>query len=97
MEVFRFASSIALDQLSALYPNVDAPFEDAVDVVNRLLPYHIFQQPRASLQATVTNAHGKGKAKASDVLIEIQGASSNKQDGYNSLRDMQRLNLLWIA
>ncbi|KZP34615.1 hypothetical protein FIBSPDRAFT_1035611 [Athelia psychrophila] len=68
----RFASSIALDQLSALYPNVDAPFEDAVDVVNRLLPYHIFQQPKTDLDAIIAGGQGKGKAKASDVEMENQ-------------------------
>ncbi|KAF7973713.1 hypothetical protein HWV62_14400 [Athelia sp. TMB] len=68
----RFASSIALDQLSALYPNVDAPFEDAVDVVNRLLPYHIFQQPQADLDAILKGREGKGKGKAGEAAVEIQ-------------------------
>lgn len=47
-----------------LYPDVDTPFEDQVDVVNRLLPYHIFQYPKHDLDI----ARGtKGKAKATEI------------------------------
>src|ERR1700730_10078981 len=71
----RFATSLALDQLSALYPNTDAPFEDDMDVVNRLLPYHIYQQPQEDLQAVVgeNSQKGKGKATDSNLAEEIEG------------------------
>jgi len=74
----RFATNLALDQLSALYPNTDTSFEDAVDVVNRLLPYHIFQHPRDDLDAVVigTIHKGKGKATDSDLADEIEGTKA---------------------
>ena len=55
--------------MAALYPNVEAPFENPFDVVNRLLPYHVFQYPKKGF---------KGKAKArvdniNDSLNEITG------------------------
>ena len=49
----------------ALYPDVDSPFQDERDIVNRLLPYHVFQLPR---QDPLLNK-GKGKAADYDSLI----------------------------
>ena len=51
-----------------LHPDVDSPFVDEMDVVNRLLPYHLFQQPKDDLETMVSR---KGKEKAID--DEIQG------------------------
>ncbi|OSD06779.1 hypothetical protein PYCCODRAFT_1430974 [Trametes coccinea BRFM310] len=66
----RVASRLAEDQRAALFPDVDTPFVDQVDVVKRLLPYHIFQQPKedldAMLQAGTLNPFGKGKRKATE-------------------------------
>lgn len=70
---YRFALSLAFDQLSALYPNTDAPFEDAVDVVNRLLPYHIFRHPQENLD---TAAKGKAKSINQEVVDEIEGTKN---------------------
>ena len=47
-----------------LYPDADTPFQDELDVVNRLLPYHIFQHPQQDL--TVLRG-GVGKNKETDV------------------------------
>jgi len=58
--------SLALDQHSALYPNTDVPFEDAVDVVKRLLPYHIFQHPQQDCDVVTEGKIHKGKGKATD-------------------------------
>ncbi|RXW25624.1 hypothetical protein EST38_g267 [Candolleomyces aberdarensis] len=59
----RFASRLAQDQAAVLNPDVDTPFQDQLDVVNRLLPYHIFQQPKEDLDSVI---YGKGKGKAVD-------------------------------
>ena len=67
---YRFALSLAFDQLSALYPNTDAPVEDAVDVVNRLLPYHIFRHPQD------TAVKGKAKSINQEVVDEIEGTKN---------------------
>ncbi|KAI0630267.1 hypothetical protein C8Q77DRAFT_1137268 [Trametes polyzona] len=70
----RVASRLAEDQRAALVPDVETPFEDEVDVVKRLLPYHIFQQPKEDLDAVLQSGSvhpsrkGKRKATAEDLL-----------------------------
>ncbi|KAL1939897.1 hypothetical protein VTO73DRAFT_9597 [Trametes versicolor] len=72
----RFASRLAEDQRAALAPDTDTPFADQVDVVNRLLPYHVFQQPREDLDAVLQSGSiypsrkGKRKATEEDLLRE---------------------------
>ena len=65
--VFRIALSLEADRIQVLYPDVDTPFEDELDAVNRLLPYHILQQPKEDLEV-ITNPKGKSK-----MAEEIQG------------------------
>lgn len=66
--------ALSADHLMALFPDVDTPFEDAVDVVNRLLPYHVFQHPQIDLDA-MRGIKGKAKATEADLLKEeIRGA-----------------------
>jgi hypothetical protein len=71
----RFATCIAADHVSALYPDIDTPFSDATDVVNRLLPYHVFQQPKEDLYFPGHNRKRRGKRKqvSADLLDEIEG------------------------
>ena len=45
---------------------------DAVDVLNRLLPYHVFQQPAEDLQY-ISKDKGKRKATDDDLRDEIRG------------------------
>ncbi|TFK54437.1 hypothetical protein OE88DRAFT_1733096 [Heliocybe sulcata] len=71
----KISALLAGDQLVTLYPEVDEPFVDADDALKRLLPYHIYQQPKEDLdyvaQAT-RRSKGKGKAKEeSDLREEI--------------------------
>ncbi|KAJ2918027.1 hypothetical protein MD484_g2405, partial [Candolleomyces efflorescens] len=66
----RFAARLAQDQAAVLSPDVDTPFQDQLDVVKRLLPYHIFQQPKEDLD-TVIYGKGKGKAVDYDLKKEI--------------------------
>ena len=54
-----------------IYPDVDTPFADEADVVERLLPYHVFQHPRQDLDALLKGGDkGKGKATEADLLRE---------------------------
>jgi Conserved region of unknown function on GLTSCR protein len=71
----RFASRLASDHSAVLSPNLDTPFSDVGDVVTRLLPYHVFQQPKEDLELLTTTRKGKGKGKATaeDLKIEISG------------------------
>jgi hypothetical protein len=69
----RVASRLTTDHISALFPDVDSPFRGIEDVVDRLLPYHVFQHPREDLLKV-----GKGKQKATETDIlrsELEGAS----------------------
>ncbi|CCM01109.1 uncharacterized protein FIBRA_03157 [Fibroporia radiculosa] len=76
----RVAERLAADHDSVLYPDVDAPFADAADVVKRLLPYHVFQHPQEDLagltsQRVFPSRKGKRKATEEDLLREdIAGA-----------------------
>jgi len=59
----RFKGRLAQDRAAILHPDVDSPFVDELDVINRLLPYHIFQQPKDDLNRSISES-GKGKEKA---------------------------------
>jgi hypothetical protein len=48
------------------FPDVDTPFQDTLDAVRRLLPYHVFQTPANDLRSVITDSCGKGKAKATE-------------------------------
>ncbi|KAG1808267.1 uncharacterized protein BJ212DRAFT_1384434 [Suillus subaureus] len=63
-----FASCLAADHAVVLNPDVDSPFVDAVDVVHRLLPFHVFQQPQEDLRTVTERRRAKGKGKAHDVI-----------------------------
>ncbi|KAF8345881.1 hypothetical protein F5887DRAFT_963926 [Amanita rubescens] len=67
----RLASHLASDQAAVLKPDIDTPFVDYRDVVNRLLPYHVFQQPQEDLANIVHDKKGKGKATENDLGAEI--------------------------
>lgn len=69
----RVASRLALDQPAVLNPDVDTPFTDHLDVVNRLLPYHVFQQPKEDLEYLLSGkGKGKGKGRQLDLQEEVQ-------------------------
>jgi hypothetical protein len=59
----RFKGRLAQDRAAVLHPDVDSPFVDELDVINRLLPYHILQQPKDDLKRSIPE-FGKGKEKA---------------------------------
>ena len=80
--LFSIAARLAEDQRAALFPDTDTPFEDEFDVVKRLLPFHIFQQPKEDLETLLRHGHlnhskkGKRKATEEDLLREeIAGTS----------------------
>lgn len=54
-----------------LKPDTDTPFENIEDVVSRLLPYHILQQPQEDLERMI--GKWKGKRKATNLESEIEG------------------------
>lgn len=68
----RLASRLLHDQSMVLHPDVDSPFADQLDVIRRLLPYHLFQYPKEDLDA-ITAGKGKEKAVEQDWREEIRG------------------------
>lgn len=69
------------------FPDFDTPFEDAPDVVRRLLPYHIFQHPANDLNSIIADPTGKGKAKATGQdLMREEIAGANFFSGNLSIR-----------
>ena len=60
----RVAALLEADHLSVAFPDVDTPFDDTEDVIRRLLPYHVLQQPAKDLQEVIFGPSGKGKARA---------------------------------
>jgi hypothetical protein len=68
----RLTSRLVHDQSMVLHPDIDSPFVDQLDVVRRLLPYHLFQHPREDLDA-ITTGKGKEKAAEQDWREEIRG------------------------
>ncbi|KAH7909321.1 hypothetical protein BJ138DRAFT_1089668 [Hygrophoropsis aurantiaca] len=66
-----FTTCLTADQVAVLYPDVDTPFTDIFDAVNRLLPYHILQQPEEDLDNITRSKSPKGKEKASPLQNEI--------------------------
>ncbi|KAJ7497358.1 hypothetical protein FB451DRAFT_1211151 [Mycena latifolia] len=61
----RVAARLALDHAAVIHPDTETAFSDSIDVVNRLLPYHVFHQPTEDVDR-------KGKRKADDLLTEIE-------------------------
>lgn len=75
----RIAERIAADQTAALRPDTESPFRDAKDVVQRLLPYHIFQHPAEDLAQLVHGGSRKGKRKATEEdLLREEIAGSHR-------------------
>ncbi|KAK7053324.1 hypothetical protein VNI00_003950 [Paramarasmius palmivorus] len=66
----RFASKLAEDHTAVLNPDVDSAFTDTLDVVKRLLPYHIYLNPNEDLETIVLDR--KGKSKADELRNENQ-------------------------
>ncbi|KAF9643359.1 hypothetical protein BDM02DRAFT_3191772 [Thelephora ganbajun] len=70
----RVASLLAADHLSVMFPDVNTSFADIEDVIRRLLPYHVLQQPAKDLQEVIYDPSGKGKARAvSKNEVDIEG------------------------
>jgi Conserved region of unknown function on GLTSCR protein len=69
----RVAARLTSDHISVLFPDVDTPFRNIDDVIDRLLPYHVFQHPKEDL---LKAAKGKGKATETEILQnELAGMS----------------------
>lgn len=73
-DYYRVASLLAADHLSVIFPDVDTPFTDTEDVIRRLLPYHVLQQPAKDLLEVTLDPSGKGKARAvGENGVDIEG------------------------
>ncbi|KAI0704989.1 hypothetical protein C8T65DRAFT_653335 [Cerioporus squamosus] len=92
----RIAARLVEDQRAALYPDVDNPFTDELDVVNRLLPYHVFQQPKEDLDILIQHGtplpsrKGKRKATEEDLLREEIADTKFALDCWKRKRALER-------
>ena len=57
------------DHAMVLYPDIDTPFADELDIIKRLLPFHVYQQPRHDLDFQ-RKIKGKEKVSETDLLRE---------------------------
>ncbi|KAF5370699.1 hypothetical protein D9758_002028 [Tetrapyrgos nigripes] len=57
----RVSQRLASDHALVRFPDVETPFTDKYDAINRLLPFHVFLQPHEDL---LTSPDRKGKTKA---------------------------------
>ena len=74
--ICRVCSRLSEDHALTSKPDIDTPFQDKVDVVKRLLPYHVYQLPMEDL-VPLSQSPGKGKMKATEEDLlreEIAGA-----------------------
>jgi Conserved region of unknown function on GLTSCR protein len=78
-----------------LHPDVDSPFVDQLDVIRRLLPYHLFQHPKEDLD-TIISGKGKEKAVEQDWREEIRGMQEQFNRCFYCLCIMQLQDWLWI-
>jgi hypothetical protein len=77
--------ALSLDQHSAINPDVSS-FRSAADVIQRLLPYHVFQLPDEDLHtvldgapSTSASVKGKGKARAREWDLEESEESEERE------------------
>ncbi|KAJ3775074.1 hypothetical protein FB446DRAFT_726698 [Lentinula raphanica] len=70
----RFTSRLATDHAAVLNPDVETPFVDTLDVVNRLLPYHVFSQPQEDLPPLHHDRKGKTRASEIEEIAETEFA-----------------------
>ncbi|THH30786.1 hypothetical protein EUX98_g3409 [Antrodiella citrinella] len=64
----RVITRLTEDHQHTTDPDIETPFVDTLDVVKRLLPYHVYQHPLEDLHAR--RRKGKGKATEEDILRE---------------------------
>ncbi|KAH8118987.1 hypothetical protein DFH11DRAFT_1562329 [Phellopilus nigrolimitatus] len=83
------ATNLELDQILTSFPDADSPFEDEIDVVKRLLPYHIYQHPRHDLDEA-RGLKGKSKAIESDLLKKEVEESKFSLESHKRLRSLEQ-------
>lgn len=69
---------IRADHNAVLKLDAETPFQDAVDVVRRLLPWHVFQHPSEELDYIVSTGRslkGKGKEKEKPLPAHLQAVA----------------------
>ncbi|KAG8979470.1 hypothetical protein FRC05_008459 [Tulasnella sp. 425] len=76
-----FSQLLATDHRAVDSPDVETPFRDAVDVVRRLLPYHVFQHPQEELEyATALNN------RATAFALELHEEARELKERFRQLR-----------
>ena len=76
----RLNSRLAHDQGLISHPDVDSQFVDETDVIKRLLPYHIFHQPKEDLSSTIS-----GRTKANIVEVNLEEEIRGKANLFDQI------------
>ncbi|KAF5393442.1 hypothetical protein D9757_000638 [Collybiopsis confluens] len=63
----RIVARIQADHTAILSPDIETPFSDVIEAIDRLLPYHVLLQPMADLTSPSGDRKGKKKADGSDI------------------------------
>jgi len=84
----RLNSLLAHDQGLISHPDVDSQFVDETDVIKRLLPYHIFHQPKEDLSSTIS-----GRAKANLVEVNLKEEIRGKAPVLTKFSDLLKRGL----
>ncbi|KAG6331090.1 hypothetical protein ID866_7999 [Astraeus odoratus] len=84
-----FTACLAADHAAVMHPDIESPFSDAADVVNRLLPYHIFQQPHEDLRPLMEYRPYKGKEKAKDYIGQEMEETRSALDCHRRLKKLR--------
>jgi Conserved region of unknown function on GLTSCR protein len=69
-----------------LYPDTETPFVDTLDVVHRLLPYHVFQHPREDLDVLVKGRIASDRSEVS----KWKPTEQESEEGNARLDDLRR-------
>ncbi|CDZ96552.1 hypothetical protein [Phaffia rhodozyma] len=89
----RVTVALSHDQYMTLHPDV-SPFEDVCDVIQRLLPYHIWQIPDQDLSfpppPPSSGTDQKGKARATDWQWDDVASSTPEADITEAVRFAKR-------
>ncbi|KAG8992899.1 hypothetical protein FRB90_000871 [Tulasnella sp. 427] len=76
-----FSQLLAADHRAVDSPDVETPFRDAVDVVRRLLPYHVFQHQEEELKyATALNN------RVTKFALELHNEARTLKERFKQLR-----------
>ncbi|KAJ2550513.1 hypothetical protein EV175_004037, partial [Coemansia sp. RSA 1933] len=81
----RFHEALAMDQLMVQNPDWRTPFSGTRDIVQRLLPFHVFQYPDAVIDSATR--HAEGRISRSTGVLEKRLSKLSQR--YNAIQEKE--------